>query len=69
MMANHIEVTPGVCGGKPQIAGTRIRVQDIYVWHETQGQSVDEIVSHFPQLTSREPFTLLSPTFGITATR
>ena len=51
MMANHIEVTPGVCGGKPRIAGTRIRVQDIYVWHETQGQSVDEIVSHFPQLS------------------
>jgi uncharacterized protein (DUF433 family) len=51
MMANHIEITPGVCGGKPRIAGTRIRVQDIYVWHEAQGQSVDEIVSHFPQLS------------------
>jgi uncharacterized protein (DUF433 family) len=48
---NHIEKTPGVCGGKPRVAGTRIRVQDIYVWHELQGRSPDEIVSRFPQLT------------------
>ena len=47
----HIEVTPGVCGGKPRIAGTRIRVQDIYVWHELQGQSADEIVSNFPHIS------------------
>ncbi len=47
----HIELTPGVCGGRPRIAGTRIRVQDIYIWHELQGQSADEIVSQFPQLS------------------
>ncbi|HUT10379.1 MAG TPA: DUF433 domain-containing protein [Thermoguttaceae bacterium] len=47
----HIESKPGVCGGKPCIAGTRIRVQDIMVWHELQGLSADEIVSQFPQLT------------------
>ncbi len=47
----HIAITPGVCGGKPCIANTRIRVQDIYVWHELQGQSPDEIVSKFPQLS------------------
>ena len=29
----HIEITPGVCGGKPRIAGHRIRVQDIVVWN------------------------------------
>src|SRR5689334_16776802 len=46
----HIEVTPGVCGGKPRIAGHRIRVQDIVLWTE-QGQSPDEIVSSFPQLS------------------
>jgi uncharacterized protein (DUF433 family) len=28
---NHIEITPGVCGGKPRVAGHRIRVQDIAV--------------------------------------
>jgi uncharacterized protein (DUF433 family) len=46
----HIEKTPGVCGGKPRIAGHRIRVQDIVLWTE-QGQSADEIVSSFPQLS------------------
>ena len=46
----HIEVTPGVCGGKPRIAGHRIRVQDIVLWTE-QGQSPDEIVSSLPQLS------------------
>ena len=40
----HIAQSPDICGGKPCIAGTRIRVQDIYVWHELQSQSVDEIV-------------------------
>ncbi len=47
----HVESKPGVCGGKPCIAGTRIRVQDIYVWHELLGKSPDEIVSEFPQLS------------------
>jgi uncharacterized protein (DUF433 family) len=54
-MATHlttrIEKKPEVCGGKACIAGTRIRVQDVYVWHELRGKSPDEIVSDFPQLT------------------
>jgi uncharacterized protein (DUF433 family) len=45
-----------MCGGKPCIAGTRIRVQDIYIWHELQGQSADEIVSGFPYLKISEFF-------------
>ena len=49
--SEHIEITPDVCGGKPCIAGHRIRVQDIYVWHELQGQTPEEIVADFPQLT------------------
>jgi uncharacterized protein (DUF433 family) len=39
----HIEITPGVAGGKPRIAGRRVTVQDIVVWHERQGLSADEI--------------------------
>ncbi len=27
----HIEITPGVCGGKPHIAAPRIRVHDIVI--------------------------------------
>lgn len=47
----HIVATPDTCGGKPRIEGTRIRVQDIYVWHELQGQSPEEIVANFPHLS------------------
>ena len=46
----HIEAAPGICGGRPCIAGHRIRVQDVVLWTE-QGQSPDEIVSSFPQLS------------------
>lgn len=55
-----IESQPGVCGGKPCIVGTRIRVQDVFVWHELQGQSADEIVSRFPQLTMADVYAALS---------
>ncbi len=51
MVTDHIERTPGVCGGRPRIAGLRIRVQDIVVWHEALGLSPEEIVAQHPQLT------------------
>ncbi|MDZ4659489.1 MAG: DUF433 domain-containing protein [Bythopirellula sp.] len=56
---SHIEVTPGTCGGKPRIAGHRIRVQDIVIWIE-QGQSVDEIVADFPQLSLAKVYAALA---------
>ena len=43
----HVAVTPGVAGGKPRIAGHRITVQDIAVWHERLGLSADEIASGY----------------------
>jgi uncharacterized protein (DUF433 family) len=43
----HIEVTPGVAGGKPRIAGHRITVQNIVIWHERVGKSVDEISAEY----------------------
>ena len=58
--AAQITTTDGTCGGKPHIAGTRIRVQDIYVWHELQGRSPDEIVSAYPQLTLASVYAALS---------
>lgn len=39
----HIVITPGVKSGRPHIAGHRISVQNIVIWHEWQGLSVDEI--------------------------
>jgi uncharacterized protein (DUF433 family) len=47
----HIELRPDVCGGKPCIAGTRIRVWDIYVLHERLGKTADEILADYPQLS------------------
>ncbi|MEK7786930.1 MAG: DUF433 domain-containing protein [Chloroflexota bacterium] len=40
-----IELTPGVLGGKPRIAGHRIRVIDVAIWHEKLGLSADSIAS------------------------
>lgn len=56
----RISHDPAICGGKPCIAGTRIRVQDVYVWHELQGLSADEIVSRFPQLTMADVYAALA---------
>lgn len=41
----HIEVTPGVAGGKPRISGRRITVQNVMIWHERMGKSADEIAT------------------------
>lgn len=41
----HIEADPDIAGGRPRIAGHRITVQDIAIWHERMGRSVDEIAS------------------------
>jgi len=44
-LGQHIEITPGIAGGKPCIAGRRITVQNIVVWHERMGKSADEIAT------------------------
>ncbi len=49
--AERIIKTPGVCGGRTCIAGHRVRVHDIVVWHEQQGLTPDEIVSQIPSIT------------------
>ena len=46
-LAQHIKATPGVAGGKPRIAGRRITVQNIVIWHERMGLSADEIASAY----------------------
>lgn len=44
----HISKTPGVCGGKACIAGTRIRVMDVMIWHEMSGMTPAQIVEQYP---------------------
>lgn len=57
---NHIEITQGICGGKPRIAGHRIRVEDIAIWHERLGLSPDEIVSQYPTITLSDVYSALA---------
>lgn len=48
--AAHIEAHPDFAGGKPVVAGTRIRVQDIVAWTEL-GRSPDDIVNAYPHIS------------------
>ncbi|OJW20276.1 MAG: hypothetical protein BGO49_05095 [Planctomycetales bacterium 71-10] len=51
VVREHIVATPDTCGGKPRIAGTRIRVKDVAVWHVHQGMTPEVIVSKWTHLT------------------
>jgi uncharacterized protein (DUF433 family) len=56
----HIEVTSTGGRTKARIAGHRIRVQDVAVWHERLGMSVDEIVHEYPSLTLADVYAALA---------
>jgi uncharacterized protein (DUF433 family) len=56
----HIVVKPGYCGGKPHIAGHRIKVQHIAVWHERMGMSPEEIGAAHPGLTLADVYAALA---------
>ncbi len=43
----HIEITPGVMGGKPHIAGHRISVQNVVIWRNEMGYSVENIAEEY----------------------
>lgn len=55
----YIEITPGVVGGKPRIAGRRITVQNMVIWHEWMGLGVDEIAANH-DLTLAEIYAALA---------
>jgi uncharacterized protein (DUF433 family) len=56
----HIVVTRGHCGDKPHVAGHRIKVQHIAVWHEQLGKNPDEIVAEHPGLTLADVYAALT---------
>ncbi len=60
VISQHIEITSGICGGKPRIAGHRIKVQDIVIWHERMGMSPDEIIYHHPTITLADVYAALT---------
>ena len=45
-----IEQTPGICGGRPRIAGTGVSVRRIAGWYN-QGMVPEEIATEIPHLT------------------
>ena len=55
----HIEISPDTCSGHPRVSGTRIRVANIVLWTE-QGESPEEIVAAYPQLTLADVHSALA---------
>ena len=55
----YIEISPGVVGGKPRIAGRRITVQNIVIWHEWMGLTADDIATEY-NLTLAEIYAALA---------
>ncbi|GJQ53112.1 MAG: hypothetical protein HKUEN02_19590 [Anaerolineaceae bacterium] len=55
----HIEITPGVMGGKPRIAGHRISVQNVVIWHNEMGYSVEQIAEDY-NLTLADVYAALA---------
>jgi uncharacterized protein (DUF433 family) len=49
----RISIDPGVCGGRPVIAGTRVRVSDVLEML-AGGASSGEIAADFPYLSEED---------------
>lgn len=49
-VVSHVTLTPDVCGGRPCVVGTRVRVWDVAVIVQGGG-SVDDVLAAYPRLT------------------
>lgn len=56
----HIEKTPGTCGGRARIAGHRIRVMDIVVQRDHWKKSPEEIQEAYPSITLADVYAALA---------
>lgn len=52
-------MSPDTMGGKPRIVGRRVAVQDVIIWHERLGKSVDEIATEY-HLTLADVYAALT---------
>jgi uncharacterized protein (DUF433 family) len=52
-MAQRITINPDVCGGRPIVAGTRVRVADILAML-AGGASEAEVLADFPYLKAED---------------
>jgi uncharacterized protein (DUF433 family) len=59
-LADMIIKTPDTCGGRARIAGTRIKVEQVFNWVERQRMTPDEVVKDFPHLTKAQVHAALS---------
>jgi uncharacterized protein (DUF433 family) len=60
VIREHIEIVQEALGPKARIAGHRIGVEDIAVWHEKLGMSPDEIVYNYPTITLADVYAALA---------
>lgn len=51
VVAEHIGVRKGHCGGKPHVLGHRVKVKHIAEWHLRLGMSPSQIVEAHPTLS------------------
>ena len=57
----HVVCTPGIVGGEPRIADTRIRVRDVVLARDSQAATPEEIVaSIYPQLSLAQVYAALA---------
>jgi uncharacterized protein (DUF433 family) len=59
MLDNLLVRTPGVCGGRMRIDGTRITVHRIAVLYK-QGQNAEEIAQTYPHLSLSQVYAALA---------
>ena len=55
----RIAIDPGVCGGRPVVAGTRVRVVDV-LGMLSGGAGLEEIVADFPYLAREDVMAVLA---------
>jgi uncharacterized protein (DUF433 family) len=55
----YVTRTPGVCGGRPILRGTRVAVRAVVGYHKL-GLSVDETLAALPHLTPAQVYEALS---------
>ena len=51
--------TPGVCGGRPQIAGTGVSVRRVVGWYK-MGQTPEEIADQYGHLSLAQVYAALA---------
>ncbi len=56
----YVERKPDVCGGKPVIIGTRIKVTQVAMEYERLGWTADQIIDAHPHLTLAQVHDALS---------